>query len=120
MFSQRIFFAGESFRKNLFVSCLENDELVEMLHLPSFRYGYHIHFGYPFVKFGGVTYLLSYFSLGKSTKVSLSGKVSYSCDGFLIGFLRGVVISLIFPKVPQSSLGILRVPQLPPPLEHPP
>ena len=24
--------------------------------------------------------------------------------------------SLIFPKVPQSSLGILRVPQLPPPL----
>ena len=27
--------------------------------------------------------------------------------------------SLIFPKVPQSSLGILRVPQLPP-LEHPP
>ena len=29
--------------------------------------------------------------------------------------------SLVFPKVPQSSLlGILRVPQLPPPLEHPP
>ena len=28
--------------------------------------------------------------------------------------------SLMFPKVPQSSLGILRVPQLPPPLEHPP
>ena len=26
---------------------------------------------------------------------------------------------LMFPKVPQSSLGILRVPQLPPPLEHP-
>ena len=27
----------------------------------------------------------------------------------------------MFPKVPQSSLGILRVPQLPPPpLEHPP
>jgi len=25
----------------------------------------------------------------------------------------------MFPKVPQSSLGILRVPQLPPPLEHP-
>ena len=24
----------------------------------------------------------------------------------------------MFPKVPQSSLGILRVPQLPPPLEH--
>ena len=24
-----------------------------------------------------------------------------------------------FPKVPQSSLGILRVPQLPPPLGHP-
>ena len=33
---------------------------------------------------------------------------------------RGVVIPLIFPKVPQSSLGILRVPQLPPPLEPPP
>ena len=28
--------------------------------------------------------------------------------------------SLIFPKVPQSSLGILKVPQVPPPLEHPP
>ena len=28
--------------------------------------------------------------------------------------------SLIFPKVPQSSLGILRVPQLPPPLNTPP
>ena len=29
--------------------------------------------------------------------------------------------SLMFPKVPQSSLGILTVPQLPPPpLEHPP
>ena len=28
--------------------------------------------------------------------------------------------SLIFPKVPQSSLGILRVPQLPPPLDTPP
>ena len=26
----------------------------------------------------------------------------------------------MFPKVPQSSLGILRVPQLPPPLGHPP
>ena len=26
---------------------------------------------------------------------------------------------LMFPKVPQSSLGIFRVPQLPPPLEHP-
>ena len=26
----------------------------------------------------------------------------------------------MLPKVPQSSLGILRVPQLPPPLEHPP
>ena len=26
----------------------------------------------------------------------------------------------MFPLVPQSSLGILRVPQLPPPLEHPP
>ena len=32
----------------------------------------------------------------------------------------GVVIPLIFPKVPQSSLGIVRVPQLPPSLEHPP
>ena len=31
----------------------------------------------------------------------------------------GVVIPLIFPKVPQSSLGILRVPRLHPPLEHP-
>ncbi len=28
----------------------------------------------------------------------------------------GVVIPLIFPKVPLSSLGILRVPQLPPAL----
>ena len=27
--------------------------------------------------------------------------------------------SLMFPKVPQSSLGILRVPQLPPPLNTP-
>ena len=27
---------------------------------------------------------------------------------------------LIFPKVPESFLGILKVPQLPPPLEHPP
>ena len=39
-----------------------------------------------------------------------------------IGLLRGGGVprgggSLIFPKVPQSSLGILRVPQLPP-LEH--
>ena len=32
----------------------------------------------------------------------------------------GMVIPLIFPKVPQSCLGILRVPQLPPPLGHPP
>ena len=44
---------------------------------------------------------------------------------YFIGLLRGgvqgeVVIPLIFPKVPQSSPGILRVPQLPPPLEHPP
>ena len=40
----------------------------------------------------------------------------------LQGFLRGglVVIPRIFPKVPQSFLGILRVPQLPPPLEHHP
>ena len=38
----------------------------------------------------------------------------------VIGFLRGVVIPLIFPKVPQSALGILRVPQLHPPFEHPP
>ena len=39
----------------------------------------------------------------------------------LIGFLRGVVvIPLMFPKVPQSFLGILRIPQLPPPLGHPP
>ena len=41
-------------------------------------------------------------------------------DKQVIGFLRGVVIPLMFPKIPQSSLGILRVPQLPPPLEHPP
>ena len=35
---------------------------------------------------------------------------------FIMGFLRGgMVIPLMFPKVPQSSLGILRVPQLPPP-----
>ena len=26
----------------------------------------------------------------------------------------------MFPKVPQSSLGIVRAPQLPPPLGHPP
>ena len=31
----------------------------------------------------------------------------------------GVVIPLIFPKVLQSCLRILRVPQLPPPLGHP-
>ena len=30
------------------------------------------------------------------------------------------MIPLIFPKVPQSFLGILRVPQSPPPLEPPP
>ena len=30
----------------------------------------------------------------------------------LVGFLRGVVITLIFPNVPQSSLGILRVPHV--------
>ena len=37
---------------------------------------------------------------------------------YIIGLLRGGPRgggSLIFPKVPQSSLGILRVPQLPPP-----
>ena len=40
---------------------------------------------------------------------------------FLNRILKGgVVIPLIFPKVPQSSLGILRVPQLPPPLGHHP
>ena len=42
----------------------------------------------------------------------------------LIGLLSGGVPrgggSLIFPNVPQSSLGILRVPQLPPPLNTPP
>ena len=41
----------------------------------------------------------------------------------VIGLLRGGVPrgggSLIFPKVPQSSLGILRVPQLPLPLNTP-
>ena len=31
-----------------------------------------------------------------------------------------MVIPLIFPNVPQSSLGILRLPQLPPTLGHPP
>ena len=41
---------------------------------------------------------------------------------FSVGILKGPGwwLPLIFPKVPQSSLGILRVPQLPPPLEHPP
>ena len=43
---------------------------------------------------------------------------------WIIGLLRGGVPrgggSLIFPKVPQSSLGILRVPQLPPPWTNPP
>ena len=29
------------------------------------------------------------------------------------------MIPLIFPKVPQSSLGTIRVPQLPPPLKNP-
>ena len=41
---------------------------------------------------------------------------------FIIGLLRGGPRgggSLMFPKVPQSSLEILRVPQLPPPLGHP-
>ena len=38
-----------------------------------------------------------------------------SCHPGVIGFFAGVVIPLIFPKLPQSSLGILRVPQ-----EHPP
>ena len=42
----------------------------------------------------------------------------FSDGQLIIGFLRGVVIPLIFPKVSQSSLGILRIPQLPPPLEH--
>ncbi len=41
--------------------------------------------------------------------------------GLLRGGLPGGGGSLIFPKVPQSSLGILRVPQLPPPpLNTPP
>ena len=34
--------------------------------------------------------------------------------------MGGVVIPRIFPNVPQSFLGILRVPLLPPRLEHPP
>ena len=39
----------------------------------------------------------------------------------LIGFLRGAVIPLMFRKVPQSSLGILRAPFLYPlPLNTPP
>ena len=40
----------------------------------------------------------------------------------LTGMILQVVIPLIFPKVPQSfvgCVGIRRVPQLPPPLEHP-
>ena len=46
-------------------------------------------------------------------------------DPIFTGLLRGGVPrgggSLIFPKVPQSSLGILRVPYLPPPpLNTPP
>ena len=41
-------------------------------------------------------------------------------EKIIIGFWRGgVVIPLIFPKVPQLFKGILRVPQLPPPLEQP-
>ena len=45
---------------------------------------------------------------------------------FGVGFLHnkilkgGMVIPLIFPNVPQSPLGIFRVPQLHPPLERPP
>ncbi len=55
--------------------------------------------------------------------------ISHGCDWTqpnlpnIIGLLRGGPrggVSLIFPKVPQSSLGILRVPQLPRPLGHPP
>ena len=42
----------------------------------------------------------------------------YRCEPRQIWF-GGVLIPLIFPKVPQSSLGILRVLQLPPPLGHP-
>ena len=41
----------------------------------------------------------------------------------LVGLLRragGQKKTLIFPKVPQYSLGILTVPQLPPPLGPPP
>ena len=30
----------------------------------------------------------------------------------------GFTLDSWVPKVPQSSLGILRVPQLPPPVEH--
>ena len=48
------------------------------------------------------------------------GKKSDTSHPGMIGFLRGLVIPLIFPKFPQSSLGILRVPQLPPPLGHRP
>ncbi len=54
--------------------------------------------------------------------ISLEGYItskSYHCRVVKGGVPRGGG-SLMFPKVPQSSLGILRVPQLPPPLEHPP
>ena len=63
------------------------------------------------------------------TPWSCSGKLSVGRTGWMEDMLiyrvvkgggpRGGV-SLMFPKVPQSSLGILRVLQLPPPLEHPP
>ena len=45
-----------------------------------------------------------------------------ACSGCIIGFcFRGVVIPLIFPKVPQSSWPESSGnPQLPPPLGHPP
>ena len=56
-----------------------------------------------------------------SPVIPLATKKSLLDLPILIGFcFGGVVIPLIFPKVPQSSLGILRVLQLPPPpLEQP-
>ena len=59
--------------------------------------------------------------LGKSKLKRFKKQENNACllGEEIIGLLRGGVPrgggSLIFPKVPQSSLGILRVPQLPPP-----
>ena len=69
---------------------------------------------------------LSYFRGLLQAKLPLSvteveKKKVEKCRCCVIGFLRGgAVISLIFPNVPQSSLGIFKVPQSPLPLEHHP